>query len=397
MVKRIDLFMPPRSQYGVLHYFTVKLAEALDRIGVKSRTLEAEHENPRPFLDQLFSDRPDCTLSFNGLLPDDEGHFFCDMINIPHVACLVDAPTQFFSMIKSPKTIIACADESGCEFFRGLHCHHTLFMPHAADITLTSLPLIEERVYDVVVMSSLIDYQRLRQEWEGQYHPLVCKAMDDAVEMTLSDPSTSYVQAFVGALDKQVSITGALDPRKVDFVSILDDLEIYLKGRSRIESIRAVKDAEVHVFGAETETATWKEYLGDAKNIVIHDPVPFEQALDIMRQSKILLNTSPWSKKGGHERIFSAMAVGTVVLTNENEYLNSQFKNGKELVLFKNEEPGQINDLINEYLSNKKLWKQVVDEGRKAIIRGHTWDHRAKALVKELEPLLQDIATNTGA
>ncbi len=54
--------------------------------------------NPRPFLDTLFADRPECTLSFNGLLPDAEGRFFCEMIQIPHVACLVDAPTQFFSL-----------------------------------------------------------------------------------------------------------------------------------------------------------------------------------------------------------------------------------------------------------------------------------------------------------
>lgn len=392
MVKRIDLFMPPRSQYGVLHYFTVKLSEALNRIGVASRTLEAEHDNPRPFLDKLFADRPDCTLSFNGLLPDEEGRFFCDMIQIPHVACLVDAPTQFFSLIKSPKTIITCADESGCEFFRGLHCHHTLFMPHAADKELTEKPFLKERVYDVVVMASLIDYERLRTEWDEKYHPAVCKAMDDAVEMTMADAVTPYVQAFVTALDRRVELTGGLDPRKIDFVSILDDLEVYLKGVSRIQSIRAVKDAEVHVFGSEGETATWADYLGDAKNVVIHDPVPFEQALDIIGQSKILLNACPWVKDGAHERIFTGMALGALVITNENNYLNNHFKNGKELVMFKNGSPDEINGLINEYLSDKKRWEQVIEAGRKAVIAGHTWDHRAAALVKALDPILQDIA-----
>ncbi len=76
MIKRIDVFMPPRSQYGVLHHFTRKLSEALGRAGVEASLLEAQYDNPKPFLDKIFSDRPDCTLSFNGLLPDREGRFF---------------------------------------------------------------------------------------------------------------------------------------------------------------------------------------------------------------------------------------------------------------------------------------------------------------------------------
>ncbi len=105
---------------------------------------------------------------------------------------------------------------------------------------------------------------------------------------------------------------------------------------------------------------------------MIHDPVPFEQALDIMRQSKILLNTCPWVKEGAHERIFSGMAVGCLVITNENHYLNQHFTNGKELVMFKNGSPTEINSLINEYLSDKVRWQKVIEEGREAVKRGHT-------------------------
>src|SRR5262249_10865415 len=96
MIKHIDLFMPPNiSQYGVLHHFTIKMNEALQRSGVRSRILEAQKDNPKPFLSELFNEIPDCTLSFNGLLPDKEGRFFCDLVKIPHVACTIDSPNAF--------------------------------------------------------------------------------------------------------------------------------------------------------------------------------------------------------------------------------------------------------------------------------------------------------------
>ena len=117
-MKRIDVFMPPLSTYGVLHHFTEKMHEALLRAGIQSRLLEAKRNDPGPFLKALFEDKPDCTISFNGLLPDTQGRFFCDMVNIPHVACLVDSPNSYLSLTQSPLTIITCVDQSSVDFFR---------------------------------------------------------------------------------------------------------------------------------------------------------------------------------------------------------------------------------------------------------------------------------------
>ena len=58
-MKRIDVFMPPLSAYGVLHHFTQKLHEALLRCGVKSRLLEAKKNDPAPFLKELFENPPE--------------------------------------------------------------------------------------------------------------------------------------------------------------------------------------------------------------------------------------------------------------------------------------------------------------------------------------------------
>lgn len=385
--------MPPLSQYGVLHYFTKQLAQAFRNQGVGCRILEAERNNPRPFLEGLFGDKPDCTLSFNGLLPDDQGRFFCDMINIPHVACLVDSPNSFLDLIKSPLTIITCIDRNFVEFFQGMNFPHALFMPHGADSTLAKPDPNRTFKYDVSVLSSCIDYEKIRSTWARKYTALIAQAMDEAAEITLSDGKTSYVQALVTVMDAYMRKPNGPDPTKIDFVAILDDLEFYIKGKDRVELIRNVKDARIDIFGAPDGTATWKKYLSSNSNVRFHDPVPFEQALDIMSQSKVLLNSGAWVKNGSHERVFSGIASGALVITNSNIYMNEQFKDGEDIAFYMPGKWDQVNALVNNMLHDEAKRNRIVEKGYQTVMQNHTWDARAAKLLKELDPILATLKT----
>lgn len=380
--------MPPRSQYGVLHHFTEKLAEALSRQGVEATLLEAEWNNPKPFLDKLLNDKPDCTLSFNGLLPDDEGRFFCDLIGIPHVAFLVDSQNQFFPLIQSPNTIISCTDRFTCDFFKGVKSKNVLFVPHGVERELAPDPE-HSKVYDVVMLNSLIDYESIREEWDEKYPPIIREAMGEAIEATLADSKTWYVQAFVYSLDRQIELKGAIDPRQVDFPTVFDDLEMYLKGLSRVQLLRSVKDAEVHVFGADADGKTWRDFIGnDMPNITFHEPVPYGQALDVIRQSKIVLNVCPWIRNGSHERVLISLALGALPLTDENLFFKEYFENGKEIAMFAYQDMEKVNDMVNEYLSNEGARSAITEAGRAKVLKSHTWDSRAKQLIQELTPIL---------
>ncbi len=390
MIKNIDLFMPPNiSQYGVLHHFTKKFHEALLRLGVNSRILVAEHQNPKPFLTELFKDAPDCTLSFNGLLPDEEGRFFCDLIRIPHVACIVDSPNDFISLAKSPNTIVASVDRDACDFFRGVHCKHVIFMPHGVEKNLNFDQKEDKRTYDVVLLASCIDYEKIQKDWKSKYGAAVSKIMLEAAETSLNEVNTSYVQAFVSALDKQQP-AGAIDPRKIDIITLLDELEIYIRGRERVELVRSIKDARVDVFGSSSATMTWKKQLPQS-NVVVHDAVPYDQALEIMQKSKIVLNSCAWIKKGTHERILAAMACGALVVAEDNPYMREHFTDGTHIAYYRFNQLDQVNALINGYLADESKRRKVALAGREQVMHHHTWDHRAAGLLKELDPILKSL------
>src|SRR5262249_41690528 len=152
-----------------------------------------------------------------------------------------------------------------------------------------------------------------------------------------------YYQAFAQALEKHVNLQKGIDPRSIDFVAILDDLEMYIRGKDRFELIDAIKDAKVDIFGSADGEVGWKNYLGHKRNITVHEPVPFEQALAIMKHSKIVLNSCPWIKNGAHERIFSGLACGALVITSENPYMSQEFKDGESIVFYQHKKWDKAN------------------------------------------------------
>jgi spore maturation protein CgeB len=110
-----------------------------------------------------------------------------------------------------------------------------------------------------------------------------------------------------------------------------------------------------------------------------------------MKHSQIVLNSCPWISYGGHERIFSGLACGALVITNENPFLHEEFKDGESIAFYQHGRWDKANHRVNEYLENVAKRNQVVKKGREIVMSRHTWDHRAAKLLKELPALLKKV------
>lgn len=382
--------MPPKSRYQALHDFTVSLHEAFLRTGIHSRILEADREDPKSFLDKIFSDLPDCTLSFNGLLPDEEGRFFCDLIKVPHVACLVDAPHRFLALTHSPYSIITSVDRYTCDFFQGLNFDHVLFMPHAADrkvFNKNSHPE-KKRTIDILMLASFIDFEEIQKSWRKTYSTGVNKALDEACELAISDPKISYVHALAEMLDKHSKIAG-FDPRQFDFITLLDQVEDFINGKDRVTLLQSIQDQKIELYGAGSHH--FKKYLNQTSHVNIHEPVSYEHAISLMQNSKIVLNSCPSIKYGAHERIFSGILAGALVLTNDNIFMRENFKDKENILFYQHCHMEELGSLVKEYLKEDQKRIDMVKKGQDIVLNHHTWDHRAATLISELEPILKNI------
>ncbi|MBA2727978.1 MAG: glycosyltransferase family 1 protein, partial [Parachlamydiaceae bacterium] len=198
----------------------------------------------------------------------------------------------------------------------------------------------------------------------------------------------SYVEALVEC----VRDSGNEDIiQKLDYIELLDELEMYIRGMERVLLIKSIKGARIDIYGAGHTKAIWERHLEKDNNVVIHEPVPFETALELMKRSKIVLNSCSWVKYGAHERTLAGMACGAVVLTSENAYMAENFKEMKSILFYDGNSMESIDARLKEILHNENLRQTIAKNGRDIVMHGHTWDNRAAQLIKELDPIVKRI------
>lgn len=386
-LKRIDVLLPGSSQYHVLHHFTRKLYEAFVRRGLHCRLLEYSDQ-----LDLLLrEDLPDLTIGFNGCPRDDEKRLFCDLIKVPHLACLVDPPYHYTYLLPSPYTMISCDDRMGCLLLSEMGFDRHFFMPHAVEQELNT-DFHEERLFDVTLLATFIDFEVRRRLWKKKYPPLVCQALDQAIEITFSDQGISFIDAFDQALAEIHQKHGPKPVKEISFIELLTELESYVKGRDRIQLLMAIQDVPIHIFGGTSEKMSWKRYLAKKKSpIRAYGPIPFERALEVMQKSKVLLNPSLKNCDGVHERAFAGMASGALVLTNPSRYLSKHFTEGENILFYRHLQPEKTNAWVHHYLDHPDEREALVERGRKKVFEYETWDQRVSTILEFVPPLIAKI------
>lgn len=391
-IKKMVIFTPIFSQYKVQHKFTEYLTSALRNEGVHCLVItEEDYKHFHKLGFRIKEEAPDCTLCFNGILPTNN-QFLSDEVKIPHIACLIDPAHQFLSLTKSPYTIIAADDEFDVQFYKQSGFDNVFFFPHATR-KVEVRPPNSPRSLDLVMLSSFIDFEMIRNTWKTLYSKPIQRCLDLSQEIILSDQKTPYPQALLQAMNDP-EIQKTLNPKKANFIQLLFDLESYTKGKHRYDLVLSIKDAQVHIFGDSRYTRGWKDVIPpNLKNMIIHEPVPFENIGDVLKDSKILLHSCRSITHGGHERIFTAMSYGTIVMAGKNEFLEKNFEDGKNILFYDNF--FEVNAKVEALLPNTQKREEMAKNAFEKVQKEHTWEERAKTLLKEVPPLIKKIKNAT--
>lgn len=377
--------------YESKRYFTQKLAEALQRQQIETKIIDArESILGADEINSIQKFAPNITASFNSLDPIGENRFLWDFLEIPHISFLVDPVFYSPYLVNSPYSIITCVDRSDLAAVRSNEFHNAFFWPHAVEKEL-SAKKDTKRTYDVVFLGSCYDYESLRVSWKQRNPVELNKVLDDAIDIVFSHERESLAHALTQAWN-----ASGLDPKGVDFMTLYYYLDNYTRGKDRVELIRSIKDAHVHIFGElSPDNAVgilgWKQYMSSQPNVTVHKSVPFAEGLEIMKQSKIVLNSMPFFRDGTHERIFCALACGCLVITSESIYLRELFRDGDGVVFYRSQHRPDVNGFINEMLKHEIKLQQAAERGRDIVMKHHTWDVRVQNLLEELPAIMKRI------
>jgi hypothetical protein len=377
-MKKIDIFMPPPSEYGLLDYLTKGLNQALNKAGVESRILVADRKDPKPFLESLFSKPADCTLSFNGLLPDEEGRFFCDLIKIPHVALLTESPFEYLALTKSNQTIIGCPDHGFLNFLQGMDFKKGIYFPPAVDSALKP----ESKTSDLAFFGTCHDFEAIEAHWKKDYSKELCEILNTAVRIGLQNPNQLIEQVIVEVINQQEWKKAALDPFKMDLITLLYEVERVVRGKERVAMVKELKDVSLDLYGS----GPWERYLKGKKNVTIHGPISFDKVIKTMQKTKITMNSSPHFKQGVHERIVSSLASGSLPLSNKTKFLEKEFPQN---LYFEFGKWDEMNQTLALHLKDQAKREKACEAGRKKVLENYTFDAQVKNLLSQLDRLLE--------
>lgn len=163
-------------------------------------------------------------------------------------------------------------------------------------------------------------------------------------------------------------------------------------GQKRIETLAALVDLDLHVFGPNNWIDTLKRSIDLA---MCYEPAKV-QTLDeanlVYNQSKVSVNINQGQARLGVSwRVRDIMATNSCLLTNQNtpEDLKTQF--GPKIPFPVFESPAEARELASKLLKEPQWRQDIVLESQSMIRQGHRFTHR----VKDIEQLVS-IPLNPG-
>jgi len=303
----------------------------------------------------LYVDHPENTaLRFN-LSPVNSFSGLFDRADIVHARKYLNSPTQYFFLT-----------DAGLEYPK-------------------PPPGFDERDIDIMFCGTIPDYQENRTSIKNMNRPNLLKLFDELTHMLLENEHISPYDAF------EVLISGlGLDfkPSGADGAMLHSMLSLathYVRGKRRIALLNTLFDSGLKL------TCVGKPeqfHIFDSLNFEVLDYEKYdtfgEGYLNLIRRSKVTINTSPLSQYALSERQPTSMLNGTLVVSDMNPYMEQYFKDGRDLIAYSHNDYSPLPERIRQVLDNRKKWEDMTQNAYTATKNYHTFLHRAKEILEVL-------------
>lgn len=388
--------------YDTLDLFTDQLQESFEELGYQTFVYHAENEmqSKADLLAMLENEKGDyAVVAFNNLGynldMDGQGERLADMsvqvrrnvwehYQIPYIDILMDHPFHFERPLKEmPQTaIVLCVDRNHVKYIRRYYknIRQTDFLPHAGVELGRKHKSLRERRIDVLYAGALPIYtvSKMIPDLSVLYGVDTAKMMPEVLQELVMHPDKTteqVIEEYVLASGKQLS-----EEELRALIVHMRFIDSYATSFYREQAVRILVESgiEVTAYGVGWDRCDWSNspYLKYGGKVLA------PQILPLMNDSKIVLNTMTWFKAGAHDRIFNGMLAGAVIATDDSTYLQREFTDGKELVMFKRTELATLPERVCDLFGHMERAQEMADCGYEAAKAAHTWKNRAEYIVE---------------
>lgn len=244
------------------------------------------------------------------------------------------------------------------------------YMPFATNEEVWC-PDNSQKCYDIVLMSSLSDFESKIEIIRKDNPPAIFNIYMELLDLSLNNPELNFwnlYNYFVDMLKLNINDYNA-------FNNFLTNLVYVATHIRRVRMIKTLKDFNLKIWGSPL----WEKYIEG--NIEYMGQADFPYSLEVTRKAKIILNLQTMQGQiAVPDRVVNSMATGAFVLSDYNAELVKYF--GNTIGYFDNVGMENLPDLVSYYLNNEEERENKAVNGRELVIQNHTWENRAKYILQ---------------
>lgn len=300
-----------------------------------------------------------------------------DAWDIPLIALMVDHPACHMQHLHHAphNAVLTVIDRTHLTFLAEakLSPRQHVFCPHGGPPIVQDPRPMAQRSIPLLFVGN-ISQQPAWPEW-----------LDRVAGQTLvkrAAITSAYEAALAGmplyeALKQGFAAKG-LFPTPLALSPLIIALDTYISQTRRLDCLAAITSQPVDIYGEVDSPAAAR--LGHHR---LHGPVSYAQALSLMADARLVLNSRCTFAHGGHERIFYAMSRGAAVITDPSHFLADDLSQGLGMAAW----PAARQDVDQMIMDSLKTVQSLQDRGLGVYEQRHSWRARLSTLLHGLDLL----------
>lgn len=374
------------SQYDVLRIFVDHLSDAFASLGYEVAMVDLSKAD---FVEDLKSIKGaiKAFISLNGAgvtLMFKERSLF-DTLNVPLVSWFVDHPFYHWERLTHPinQRIVFFSNQNNYDFYTK-HLRKPAIVGQCLQLAGCQmndeiLP-IQERPHDLVFFGSCLGTLKELEQRLDFGNKVLNDTVFETIEAAKFETQRELYQIFFENMEKIGLPPMELSHEKIAF--LVGEMDRYVRTFRRNHVLKSLKDYPITVFGNG-----WEHFEHRNSNMILKPAMSFPEVLNMMGQSKVVLNIMPNNRTGIHERVAYSMHQGAACLSEAIPGMLSDFEHEKNIFYFQmSPELGEtLHTQVSAMFNDLESVQKVASEGKQAVEENHSWVQRAQVILDKLE------------
>lgn len=384
-MKRIVL-LKGSSQYGALRLHIDCMERAAKKMGCLVDVYDLMDEDQLSRLPELLAGDNYFVFSFVGIDLRVDGKSIAEMAGAPHVVLIVDQPAHHMDRLKAatPDNIIAFLDHTHLAWARDFlpNCPARLEVVPPGGSVLSDVAIEQSceefiRRRDIPVLFTGSNYDSKFVPWENMRGSAAGNILDAAVEIALGSdavPLQDAVKQAISTLFNQ-SLVAQVYPKMGAFFGALNSV---VHGHRRWNGLMQLAKAKVpvHLYGNG-----WEKQLHRFKSFTYGGMGSMVETSELLKKTRICLNSNTNFVGGAHERVFMAQMSGAAVVSDGSSWYRDNYVDGEEIALYSWTGSPTLVDTVQLLLDNpEKLYGLAVGGYQKARVH-YGWDSKLRTFI----------------